>query len=348
MSSEEKDQSISKRKQDHIDLAFKSQMQPEELDRRFSYEPMLAAHPAENAKLPIQFEDKQLNFPIWVSSMTGGTEEAGQINKLLARVCGEFGFGMGLGSCRIILDSEERLPDFDVRDEIGKDLPLYANLGVAQVETLLADNSAWKIDRLLERLQADGLIIHVNPIQEWLQPEGDRFKRPPIMTVSVLLQFAEYPVIVKEVGQGIGEASLEALLKLPLAAIEFAAHGGTNFARLELLRNENTLLKTYADLARVGHNAETMVNMVNNLIEKLGNEVQCRQIIVSGGVKDFLDGYYYTKRLNLSAIYGQASAFLRHAKEGYEQLQNYARLQIAGLKLAHAFLRVTSNERSEE
>ena len=74
-----------------------------------------------------------MNAPLWVSSMTGGTKEAGTINRNLARVCGQFGLGMGLGSCRIILHDDEYLSDFRLRKEMG-DFPLYANLGVAQIE----------------------------------------------------------------------------------------------------------------------------------------------------------------------------------------------------------------------
>ena len=348
MSSDGNDNNLSERKKDHIDLAFASQVDRNAIDARFQYEPMLAAHPTENATMPISFGSQQLQYPIWISSMTGGTAEAGKINHRLARVCGEFGFGMGLGSCRILLDSDEYLADFAVRDEIGTAYPLYANLGVAQIDALLASNDAWKIDRLIEKVKADGLIVHVNPLQEWLQPEGDRFQRPPIITVSDLLSIVDYPVIVKEVGQGIGGNSLEALLKLPLAAIEFAAHGGTNFSKLELLRNDRLKLESYADIARVGHDAESMVQMVNAIVERLGDAVQCRQVIVSGGVRNFLDGYYYMKRLALPAMYGQASAFLKHAREDYESLQQYARLQVDGLKLANAFLRVRTGNGSEQ
>lgn len=116
------------------------------------------------------------------------------------------------------------------RKIIGDELPFYANIGIAQLETLLKDNEAYKIDQLVDKLQADGIIIHVNPLQEWLQPEGDKITEAPIKTIQQFLEKTKQKVIVKEVGQGFGKESLRALVQLPIEAIEFAAHGGTNFS----------------------------------------------------------------------------------------------------------------------
>ncbi|NTV84971.1 MAG: isopentenyl-diphosphate delta-isomerase, partial [Bacteroidales bacterium] len=159
------------RKKDHIELAFNAKTGKEEIDRRFFYEPMMAKHPAAGLA-PFTFLGKTLRAPIWVSSMTGGTKLAGHINHNLAKVCREFGLGMGLGSCRPILDNEEHFEDFDMRGIIGDDLPFYANLGIAQLEEMVLKDDISPVNRLIERLRADGLIIHVNPLQEWLQPEG--------------------------------------------------------------------------------------------------------------------------------------------------------------------------------
>jgi len=272
--------------------------------------------------------------------MTGGTEMAHTINHNLARACREFGMGMGLGSCRALLYSDERLDDFDVRHLIGEGLPLFANLGIAQLEQLIDKGDLQRVDDLLDKLQADGLIVHVNPLQEWLQPEGDRFEKTPLETITTLLNRVDAPVIVKEVGQGMGLESLRELMQLPLAAIDFAANGGTNFARLEMLRGEENKAAIYEQLAFVGHSAEEMVLLVNGLLEELGERTRCRQFIISGGVKTFLDGYYLTNRLQAPAIYGQASGFLRHARGNYEELQQYVAAQVEGLELANAFLRL--------
>ncbi len=334
------DPTAAERKADHILLAFQSQVAQGQLDNRFYYEPLLAAHPERGSFPEMQFLGKTSRVPMWVSSMTGGTEMANRINYNLARACGEFGFGMGLGSCRSLLYSDERLSDFAVRKVIGHDVPLYANLGVAQLEELIDAGDLFLLNELVDKLEADGLIIHVNPLQEWLQPEGDRFKRPPLETILAVLEKFSFPVIVKEVGQGFGYQSLKALFQLPLAAVDFAANGGTNFAKLELLRSDKTRQEIYGQLANVGHSATEMVNMTNEILADLGDKAQCKQVIISGGVKTFLDGYYLTEKLNTTCVYGQASSFLHHARGEYQELKDFVDSQVQGLELAKAFLTV--------
>lgn len=334
------DPTASSRKRDHIDLAFESQANLMVVDDRFFYEPMLAAHPAE---IPaISFLGKTLRAPVWVSSMTGGTEKARSINQNLARACAEFGMGMGLGSCRSLLEGDQYLQDFNVRGIIGDDLPLYANLGIAQIESLLRDQASDRVEALVDKLRADGLFIHVNPLQEWLQPEGDRITVPPIETIAHFLELhPDLSVVVKEVGQGIGKKSLKMLMRLPVDAIEFAAHGGTNFSSLELLRGSAAEKEHFTALSRLGHTAGDMVNLVNDLLNAgSGTDVLCDQYIISGGVRNFLDGYYLTTKLQATAVYGQASALLKHAANDYAPLREYLTYQLKGYALAQAFLRL--------
>ena len=336
----ESDPTASTRKRDHIELAFQSQIEEGKLDNRFYYEPLLSGHPKAEVTDSFQFLQKKLRTPIWVSSMTGGTEFAKTINQNLARACNEFGMGMGLGSCRSLLYSDEMLPDFDIRAIIGDLVPLYANLGIAQLEALIKQKELFLIEQLLNKLKADGLIIHVNPLQEWLQPEGDRFEKAPIETIKIILEYVDFPIIVKEVGQGMGYESLKALFQLPLEAIDFAANGGTNFAKLELLRSDKTKQDIYSKLAFVGHSAEDMVEMTNRIIEELGDKRKCNQVIISGGIRNFLDGYYLINKLPLPCVYGQASGFLKHARGSYEELRDYVGAQVQGLELARAFLKL--------
>lgn len=327
------------RKKDHIDLAFKSQTLVAVKDTRFIYEPMLSAHPGEI--IPESgFAGKVMRLPIWVSSMTGGTKLAGKINRNLARACREFGMGLGLGSCRILLDDDTYLPDFDIREIMGDELPLFANLGINQVEGLIERKMSGKAEELVEKLRADGLIVHVNPFQEWFQPEGDRLRHPPIDTIRELLELISVPLVVKEVGQGIGMESLRELLKLPLAAIEFGAFGGTNFAKVELLRNPGLPRELFEPMSLIGHDAAEMVDMINLIMDEEKNSIKCRQLIISGGIRSFLDGYYLMKKSGLPSVYGQASAFLKYAREDYQQLQNFVSHQVKGLQMAYAFLRV--------
>jgi isopentenyl-diphosphate Delta-isomerase len=329
---------MEQRKSDHIRIALQSQVSPDEHDDRFHYEPLLQAHPA--GDLPsFRFLGKQLRIPLWVSSMTGGTQGAGEINRNLAKACNEFGMGMGLGSCRILLNGNSYFEDFNVRDVIGDDLPLYANLGIVQVEHLVHSNRVTQIHDLVARLRADGLIIHINPLQEWFQPEGDRLNYPPIDTIRRFLNLTKYPVIVKEVGQGMGPASLKELFKLPLSAIEFAAFGGTNFARAELLRGSPERQFLYEPYTRIGEDGYDMIGYVNDVLSSQPTPL-CHEVIVSGGIKNFLDGYYLISKVHTTAIYGQASGFLQHANVSYESLQKYCSDQVNGLKLAYAYLTV--------
>jgi L-lactate dehydrogenase (FMN-dependent) and related alpha-hydroxy acid dehydrogenases len=326
------------RKKDHIDLAFNSQAKAVEADRRFYYEPLMGSHTRGRLE-PFTFLGKTMRLPVWVSSMTGGTALAKTINTNLARACNEFGMGMGLGSCRMLLENEAHFADFDMRDIIGDDLPFYANIGIAQLEQMLENKSHERLLALVDRLRADGLIIHVNPIQEWLQPEGDLLHHAPYSIIEEFLSLAKIKVIVKEVGQGIGPVSLRKIMWLPIEALEFAAFGGTNFARVELARCEPVQQELYEPLSLLGHSAEEMLNMVNGMVQQ-NQPLKCKQLIISGGVKSFLDGFYLLNRSKLPAIYGQASGFLKYARGDYNLLKAYVEGQAKGLLFAKSFLQV--------
>ena len=330
-------ETLENRKKDHIELAFKSQTLRAELDNRFHYEPMLSAHPSGGLK-PFTILGREHRVPLWVSSMTGGTKLAGQINRNLAMACNEFGMGMGLGSCRVILDDDTYLDDFNMRGLIGEHLPLWANLGIAQIEELVERKQENKASELVDKLSADGLIVHVNPMQEWFQPEGDILSYAPLETIKRFLDRFPYPVIVKEVGQGMGPDSLRELFQLPLQAIEFAAFGGTNFARVELQRDEASERALFEPLSTIGEVAGDMLGYVNRIVES--QSTVCKEVIISGGIRSFLDGYYLIRKSKLPALYGMASSFLKHAMEEYEPLRTFVQAQIKGLEMAYAYLTI--------
>lgn len=332
------DPTSSSRKQDHIELAFKSQLGADANDDRFYYEPMLGYH-RQQVDLSKQFLGKTLHMPLWISSMTGGTEMAGTINRRLAEACAEFGLGMGLGSCRKLLYDDTWFNDFNLRPILGADRPFFANLGIAQVEALLAEGKAELIHALVARLQADGLILHINPLQEWFQPEGDRFTRPPLETLQHLLEVTDYQIIVKEVGQGMGPDSIKALLQLPIDALDFGSFGGTNFSKLELLRDKREDSVLFANLAHIGHTAVEMTGFVQEAVEELGEKVLCKQVIISGGIRNFLDGYWCMVKTPLNSIYGQGSGFLKFAQQSPEALKTYVLSQREGLTLCKQFLK---------
>lgn len=330
---------MTKRKGEHIELALKSQTDQSLNDNRFDYEPMLSAHPSGIPKA-FDFAGKKMNVPVWISSMTGGSEYSGTINRNLARACNEFGMGMGLGSCRVFLEEGSYFDHFNLRDIIGDEYPFYANLGIAQIEKYIKRNETARITEMVERLKADGLIIHVNPVQEWLQPEGDKITVPPLETIKAFMSLTNIKIIVKEVGQGFGPESIKELLRLPIEAIELAAYGGTNFAKVELQRSDLLRQKLLEPLSRIGNTAEQMVEEINRFAESHPAEMRCRSVIISGGLKSFLDGYYLMKKCRLQSVYGQASAFLEYAKEDYGQLREFIQLQTEGLNLASAYLKI--------
>lgn len=334
----EADDTASSRKSDHIELAFKSAVDGSSADNRFDYEPILSGHAQDSDDLSSNFLNKEMKYPLWVSSMTGGTEKANTINKNLAKIVGKYGLGMGLGSCRQLLFDDSRLHEFDIKQFMG-DQPLYTNLGIAQVERLITENETYRISDLNKNLSADGLIVHINPLQEWMQPEGDRYFKSPLDTISTLLERVDIPIIVKEVGQGFGPESLKALLNLPIAAIDLAGFGGTNFSKLELLRSDDVRFNAYKDVFNLGHTCEEMLTHLNNFADDTHSSFKCDQIIFSGGIKTFLDGFYFVKKSKLRSIYAQASGFLKYAMD-FSALEDHVGYQVEGLKMANKLLKI--------
>ncbi len=326
------------RKKDHIDLAFSSHLDINQVDNRFDYEPLLGTHGKND--LSFNLAGKTMQLPIWISSMTGGTQRAGTINKNLARACAEFGLGMGLGSCRILLKSPEYFDDFNVRPIMGNEVPLFANIGICQLEQMIESKTTHQLEEMVEKLQADGLIIHINPLQEAFQPEGDILRRTPIEILRQYLDTTNLKLIVKEVGQGFGKESLRQLLALPIEAIEFGALGGTNFSLVELNRSHPTAAEVYNPFIHIGHTAEDMTHTVNQLVNKMGTQIKAKNLIISGGITSLLDGYYLTEISKLPAVFGMGSAFLRHSMGKYEKLQDYVSKLANGMQLANSFLRV--------
>ncbi len=325
------------RKKDHIALSFTSVPDHQLSMEEMTYEPLLSAHPLDDTAIHQTFLGHKFAMPLWISSMTGGTEKAKHINQNLARACGEFHLGMGLGSCRPLLKNNDAFEDFNVKDLMG-DAPLFSNFGIAQLEELIDDDNLQKAIDITRKLKADGLIIHVNPLQEWAQPEGDRYKRPAIETIRTVCDKAGLPIIVKEVGQGMGPRSLKALLDLPVAAIELAGYGGTNFSILEQRRQHGDTLNDKtpaASFSYVGHTAAQMVDYLNALNQNRRSDID---IIISGGIKDPLSGYILKEKLQMNAVIGMASTVLKYALGDYAELQNYLQEVKECFMMAEAFI----------
>lgn len=325
------------RKQHHLDLTNAAQVLHS--DPRFYYEPLLASNTLTDPK-EIAFAGKTMKFPLWISSMTGGTAKAGPINKILAKAAAKFGLGMGLGSCRIILEDDQYFEDFNLRPILGPNVPLFSNIGIAQLEQLIESNKLHLLNDLVRKLDADGIFLHINPLQECMQPEGDIYHMNPLEALDVLIANFDYKIIVKEVGQGMGPESLRALLDRPIYGIDFAAHGGTNFAKMEMLRSTAAHQEAFEAIANVGHSADEMIGYLNEILKENNPQHHEKHIIISGGVKNFMDGFYYTQKCKAPAIYGMASVLLNKANEGEAALNAYLEDQIKGFQIAQQFLKV--------
>lgn len=327
---------LTSRKSDHIKMSADSVPDTRINLGKTTYEPLLNPHPTRDSDIGQIFLGYRFGMPLWISSMTGGTDHANRINHNLAKACGEFGLGMGLGSCRPLLESDDRFADFDVKGLMGES-PLFANFGIAQLEQLIEADALNKVTDILKKLQADGLVIHVNPLQEWAQAEGDRYKKPALETIRTVCDSLDTQIIVKEVGQGMGPQSLKALLALPIAAIELAAFGGTNFSLLEHRRakgdsHDNTPAESFA---YIGHTAGDMIQYLNVLHAQSPTD---KDIIISGGVKDPLSGHILRQSCALNSVIGMASGVLKHAMGDYDDLRAYLIEVKECLAMAQAFV----------
>ncbi|HEX7942041.1 MAG TPA: type 2 isopentenyl-diphosphate Delta-isomerase, partial [Gemmatimonadaceae bacterium] len=172
---------------------------------------------------------RRLSAPILISCMTGGTAEARRLNHTLARVAQRVRFAMGLGSGRALLERPKLIDTFDVRP-VAPDVLLFANLGAVQLNRGFGAANCW---RLVDALQADALVLHLNALQEALQPEGDTCFEGLLEKIGDVCSRLEVPVVVKEVGWGISPDVVRALLDVGVAAVDVAGAGGTSWSEVE-------------------------------------------------------------------------------------------------------------------
>ncbi len=317
---------IEKRKDDHINLVDQSQYINR--DNRFHYEPLLGTHPDSNPR-PLVFLDKKIDYPFWISSMTGGGSHSLEINQRMAKVCSRLKIGMGLGSCRVLFDDESKIKDFNLRSLIGDELPFYMNLGLAQVEEFVQKDQVDLVNEMSEKLSTDGVCIHINPLQEFFQPQGDQILISPLETLAKFVESFDGKIIIKEVGQGFGPKSLDVILGLNIDCIELSGFGGTNFTKLEKIRSG----KTENDFESIGETSFDMLNFLNKNDKSI-------DIIVSGGVNNPLDAYYLKTISKNPTIIGQASNVLKHALIGEENLFQYILNFILKMRLAENYLTI--------
>lgn len=265
---------------------------------------------------------KRLGAPILISCMTGGTPEALPINRCLARVAQRHGFAMGLGSGRALIESPESLASFDVRAD-APDVVLLANLGAVQLNR---GYGAPQCRRLVQLLHADALVLHLNPLQEALQPEGDTCFRGLLERIGQLCRDVEFPIVVKEVGWGIAAPDVRALFAAGVAAVDVAGAGGTSWSEVERHRiADESRARVAAAFAGWG------IPTAQCLVEARA-AVPDGTLVASGGLRDGLD---VAKALALGAdVAGIAGPFLRAAHRGFEAADSLARELVDTLRIA--------------
>ena len=189
----------------------------------------------EDMDLRTRLLGKELSAPLMIAGMTGGSPRAGEINRRLAATAQELGLAMGLGSQRVLLEQDGLAPTFQVRD-LAPDIFLLANVGAIQLSLGVGVDDC---RRLVDLVGADALALHLNPIQEMVQPEGDRDWRDLRPRIEELIASIGVPVVVKEVGFGISAEMARICRDMGAVAIDVGGGGGTSWARIEGLRAQD-------------------------------------------------------------------------------------------------------------
>jgi isopentenyl-diphosphate delta-isomerase len=225
--------------------------------------------------LTTDFLGTRLRAPVLIGAMTGGAELSGTINRNLAAAAQQLGVGLMLGSQRIMLDNGFASTSFTVRD-VAPDALLIGNIGLAQLnEFMLPD-----LVKVLDTVGANALAVHTNPLQEAMQHEGDTDFSGSIARLRDIAGSIGYPVMLKEVGHGIGAAAAAELVDCPIAAVDVAGAGGTSWARVEQFVRYGEI--RYPALAEWGiPTAEALLEVRHTLPDV--------SIVASGGIRTGMD-----------------------------------------------------------
>ncbi|HEY4441401.1 MAG TPA: type 2 isopentenyl-diphosphate Delta-isomerase [Candidatus Elarobacter sp.] len=249
------------------------------------------------------FLGRPLRAPLIISSMTGGTQRAAEINRRLARGAEAAGIALALGSGRAMLEDPALRTTFDVR-RVAPRVVLFANLGAVQLNygVTIADAR-----RLVDELRADGLYLHLNPLQEALQREGDTNFRSLAPKIAQLCAALDVPVIAKSVGSGIAPSTAARLVECGVAAIDVAGAGGTSWALVEGRRSGDATRERIAEaFGDWGYATPRATAALRTALPGV-------PLVASGGIRD---GVQVAKALAVGAdLAGLALPFLRAADE---------------------------------
>ncbi|WP_060507251.1 type 2 isopentenyl-diphosphate Delta-isomerase [Pseudomonas sp. NBRC 111124] len=318
---------LSQRKDDHLDIVLTASTPTHTVDPGWSalrFEHCALPEMALNdVNLATKLFGHALRAPLLISSMTGGADRARFINQHLAEAAQALGIAMGVGSQRVSLRSGQDQGLTGELRRLAPDVPLLANLGAAQLrETDGLDLAR----RAVDTLQANALIIHLNPLQEAVQPEGDRDWRGVLKRIETLATQLPVPVIVKEVGAGISPRVARLLCDAGVAMIDVAGAGGTSWAAVEAERAGSAAEREVA-LAFTDWGIPTAQCLlaVHRAVPEIG-------LIASGGVANGVDA---AKAIRLGAdLVGQAANVLSAAMTSTEAVVEHFDILLRQLCIA--------------
>ena len=300
---------IGKRKQDHIELALKSEHQSKAdsgFDRiRFEHN-ALPEISLSDINHNCEFLNQDLAAPLMIGAMTGGCDNGDLINRHLGEAAEACSIPMAIGSQRAALENNQPQT---IRKYAPKAV-LLGNIGATQIQQQGIDLA----QRAVEAIEANALIIHLNPLQELVQQGGDRNWKQVLEAIYLCADKLSVPVIVKEVGAGISPSNAKQLEQAGIKWIEVAGRGGTNWASIEYARNQSDFEKQVAaPFVNWGMDTPKLLPAISENCPRLN-------LIGSGGVRDGLD---IARCLRLGAsISALAQPFLAPALENTEAVVN--------------------------
>jgi len=265
---------------------------------------------------------RPLAAPLLISCMTGGVARGGALNRILAEAAQHARVAIGVGSQRAALDDPALEETFQIR-ALAPDVPLLANLGAAQLAT---DAGVERCRRVVRMIEADALVIHVNPLQEALQPEGTARFAGLIARIGEASAALDVPVLVKEVGWGIAENVARALAEVGVAGIDVAGAGGTSWSEVERRRIADPVMARVAAEFR-----DWGIPTADSIVAARSGHPR-GLVIASGGLRTGLD---VAKGLALGAdAAGLAAPFIKAAIESRQAVDACLRGIVAGLRIA--------------
>jgi isopentenyl-diphosphate Delta-isomerase len=314
------------RKSDHLRICLNEEVQFNQLTTGFAdyffQHQALPEIDLSDVNLTVRLFNKTLAAPIVISSMVGGIGPAADINRNLARAARHFGLAMGIGSERYLIESPAAQNFFQVR-EIAPDILLLANLGAVQLNCGFGVKECL---RAVQAIDADALILHLNPLQEALQPGGNTDFSGLAAKIHQVCVELPVPVIVKEVGCGISAEVAAQLVQAGVAGIDVAGAGGTCWSEIEKMRITDDLgAKVAGAFAGWGIPTADSLIAVRQVAPRL-------PVIASGGIRSGLD---IAKAIALGAdAVGIGWPLLKLAADSTEAVEKYLQENIAVLKIA--------------